>query len=324
MPSWRLHEKYATLINIPKDLAKLANKLIDTILHDFGRKLPNKKYTKRLLDDLGISYLYIGIEEQEWATEYLKTIILGTLFTKGGDKGYEAFMLHHYLDFFEDLTKCELLLNEEMNETLFTKTLREDLKYVSHQVGIPSKIIERIEEIEKHFHQVKKDIINEIKPKLNIKRELDFKELIHEKYKKYEKGYQKKKQNKRRFLKVFGIADKELCEAEPKKWRKGMTRKDFITAFVWKEKIYEKIRIKGNHIGRTTFRLKELRNKLHKITIEYIKSKIYYDTKYETNLKHLVTNLTYIGLSQEELTEIAQNFIQILKNLNEQTLKLLY
>ena len=103
-----------------------------------------------------------------------------------------------------------------------------------------------------------------------------------------------------------------------------MTRKDFITAFVWKEKIYEKIRIKGNHIGRTTFRLKELRNKLHKITIEYIKSKIYYDTKYETNLKHLVTNLTYIGLSQEELTEIAQNFTQILKNLNEQTLKLLY
>ena len=49
MPSWRLHEKYATLLNIPEDLAKLANKLIDTILHDFGRKLPNKNIQKDFL-----------------------------------------------------------------------------------------------------------------------------------------------------------------------------------------------------------------------------------------------------------------------------------
>lgn len=171
MPPWRIHDKYAIMLGIPREVSREVNRIIDIdIVHDLGIKMPKekwwvkeniyyiKKYIKAIASDSEeaekrFREIKMDRAKREKMTEIIKVI-------KVREDYRRAFILHHALDLlcndilvsFETLLRAmpkkkSDILARRTKENII-QTLQKDLTENLTNLGITSdsKVLEFLSE----------------------------------------------------------------------------------------------------------------------------------------------------------------------------------
>jgi hypothetical protein len=149
MPSWIIHNKWASRLGVRKDISDLVNRMIDGIgdpeYHDYGRVIVGGRWV--------FSEFYRELQR------YYKLF---------GDDGVKAFLLHHVLDYMSTLLHSPSVSLNRALEYAFRllSGIEEDSRRFVEDLELRELIIKCCEEI-KRLITNNDELLSDIKPELS-------------------------------------------------------------------------------------------------------------------------------------------------------------
>jgi hypothetical protein len=149
MPSWDIHNKWASRLRVRKDIADLVNRMIDSIgdpeYHDYGRVIVDGHWV--------FSELYRELQR------YYRLF---------GDDGVKAFLLHHVLDYMSTLLHSPSVSLNRALEYAFRllSGIEEDSRGFIEDSELREIIIKCCEEIRRLITN-NDELLSDIKPELS-------------------------------------------------------------------------------------------------------------------------------------------------------------
>jgi predicted Zn-ribbon and HTH transcriptional regulator len=149
MPSWIIHNKWASRLGVRKDISDLVNRMIDSIgdpeYHDYGRVIVGGRWV--------FSELYRELQR------YYRFF---------GDDGVKAFLLHHVLDYMSTLLHSpSVSLNRALKYAFrLLSGIEEDSRRFVEDLELRELIIKCCEEIRRLITN-NDELLSDIKPEIS-------------------------------------------------------------------------------------------------------------------------------------------------------------
>jgi hypothetical protein len=127
MPPWKIHIKYASIMDVPIEVAEKVNFIADCIIHDFGK----------IIGEDSLDFFFSKIDEGEYKRRRAKEweLLSANYYLRVTPKAKETFYLHHALDFYSEIIVNELLTNYEIAYEDVLDIIKQDLEKLSKNIG---------------------------------------------------------------------------------------------------------------------------------------------------------------------------------------------
>lgn len=172
MPSWVIHDKWAKKMGISERISREINELIDFPHRWFSRRKDRSNHES--IAEISVK-LFIKDQKHDiggGCKFYKRYFVLKFIDEVFGYEGVEAAILHYALDYIADYLRFYLF---KIDNTMLIERLkhkfRDLLKYYQNDIELKpfAKISEEVFKfIEQNISEIREDITNEIKEKMNI------------------------------------------------------------------------------------------------------------------------------------------------------------